>query len=101
MPVYPPIADYAVIGDGRTAALVSRDAAIEWLCLPHFSTPSVFAAILDRERGGIFSLSPDSLHSSSRRYVAHTNVLETTLRGAERCRTQHRFHADASECASA
>lgn len=77
--VPPAISDYAAIGDGRTAALVSRNGAIEWLCLPHFSAPSVFAAILDRERGGIFVISPDPPHSSSRRYVGHTNVLETTF----------------------
>lgn len=78
--VYPSIADYAAIGDGRTAALVSRNGDIEWLCLPHFSAPSVFAAILDRRRGGFFSISPDQPYSSSRRYVGHTNVLETTFR---------------------
>ena len=79
-PSYPPIADYAAIGDGRTVALVSRDGAIEWLCLPHFSAPSVFAAMLDHASGGVFAISPEQSHTSARRYVDDTNVLETTYR---------------------
>lgn len=78
--MYPSISDYAVIGDGRTAALVSREGAIEWLCLPHFSAPSIFGAILDRTRGGAFSISPDAPYASSRHYLDQTNVLETTFR---------------------
>ena len=77
-PSYPPIADYAAIGDGRTVALVSREGAIEWLCLPHFSAPSVFGAMLDRGSGGMFAISPELAHTSTRRYVDDTNVLETT-----------------------
>jgi GH15 family glucan-1,4-alpha-glucosidase len=78
-PSYPPIADYAAIGDGRTVALVSRAGAIEWLCLPHFSAPSVFAAILDRASGGVFAISPERRYASTRRYIDDTNVLETTF----------------------
>ena len=78
-PSYPPIADYAAIGDGRTVALVSRGGAIEWLCLPHFSAPSVFAAILDRDSGGVFAISPERRYTSTRRYIDDTNVLETTF----------------------
>lgn len=76
---YPPIADYAAIGDGRTVALVSREGAIEWLCLPHFSAPSVFAALLDRDGGGVFAISPERRYTSTRRYIDDTNVLESTF----------------------
>jgi GH15 family glucan-1,4-alpha-glucosidase len=77
--VDPEIGDYAIIGDCRTAALVSRTGSIDWLCLPHFSGPSIFAALLDRERGGRFSIKPSQEFLSSRRYLPATPVLETTF----------------------
>ena len=73
------IGDYAIIGDCGTAALVSRTGAIDWFCMPHFSGPSVFAAILDRKRGGTFSICPIGRFDISRRYVGPTAILETTF----------------------
>ena len=55
---YLPIADYGVIGDMRSVALVGKNGSIDWCCLPRFDSPSVFAAILDDRKGGFFKLAP-------------------------------------------
>jgi len=55
---YQPIENYGVIGNLRSAALVGMDSSIDWLCLPHFDSPSVFAAILDDRKGGRFRIAP-------------------------------------------
>jgi GH15 family glucan-1,4-alpha-glucosidase len=73
----PQISDYAIIGNSRSAALVSKYGSIDWCCLPEFDSPSVFAALLDREKGGFFSIAPIENYKSIQSYIPDTNVVET------------------------
>ncbi len=75
---YQPIENYGVIGDLRTAALVGKSGSLDWLCLPHFDSPSVFAALLDDAKGGRFKITPtcgDVTHKQL--YWPDTNILVT------------------------
>src|ERR1700722_14194068 len=75
---FPPIADYGFLSDCHTGALVASDGSVEWLCLPHFDSPSVFAAMLDRGAGR-FRVGPYAVYvPAGRRYLPGTNVIETT-----------------------
>jgi GH15 family glucan-1,4-alpha-glucosidase len=76
-----PIADYALLSDCKSAALVSRDGSIDWLCFPRFDSPSVFARLLDADAGH-WLLRPVGSAETSRRYLSGTMVLETEHRGS-------------------
>jgi GH15 family glucan-1,4-alpha-glucosidase len=75
---FPPIADYGFLSDCHTGALVAPDGAIDWLCIPSFDAPSVFASLLDRQ-AGFFRFAPFGInHPPARVYEPGTNVLVTT-----------------------
>jgi GH15 family glucan-1,4-alpha-glucosidase len=76
-----PISEYALLSDCRSAALVSMNGSVDWLCFPRFDGPSVFGRILD-ERAGHWSIRPTGVADVSRRYVDDTMLLETTFRTA-------------------
>jgi GH15 family glucan-1,4-alpha-glucosidase len=77
----PPIADYALVGDCHSAALVSSNASIDWCCMPRMDRGSTFGRILDAEHGGHWSIELEgAVEETSRRYLDDTMVLETTLR---------------------
>jgi len=78
---WPAIGGYALIGDCRTAALISRRGSIEWCCLPRFDSGSAFARLLDRSRGGHCSFGPEAPDTweTTRTYLDDTLVLETTF----------------------
>ncbi len=77
---YLPIEDHGLIGDGKTAALVGRDGALCWMCVPRFDSPPLFCGLLDVKRGGSFTLAPEGLVESRQEYLEDTGVLVTELR---------------------
>jgi GH15 family glucan-1,4-alpha-glucosidase len=75
---FPPIAEHGLIGDLQTAALVTTDGSVDWFCCPRFDSPSVFASLLDRERGGYFRIAPEgSDHVTRQLYFPDTAILIT------------------------
>jgi len=77
---YKGIGEYGLIGNSYAAALVSNDGSIDWCCLPRFDSPSVFAAILDDEKGGRFHIMPQTPFQSHQAYLPNTNILQTTFK---------------------
>ena len=80
---YKPIESYGVIGDLHSVALVANDGSIDWCCLPHFDSPSVFAAILDDRKGGSFKIAVQRDSSHRQLYLPETNVLITRFLSEE------------------
>jgi GH15 family glucan-1,4-alpha-glucosidase len=76
---YPPISDYAYIGDCHSSALISRSCSIDWCCMPRVDSPSCFGRLLDWERGGYSNITPKDRCEICRRYIEDTLVLETTF----------------------
>lgn len=71
------IQDYAIIGNGRSVALISKHGSLDWLCWPRFDSASIFGAILDPKIGGCWSIHPAEDSQVSRCYIENTNVLQT------------------------
>ena len=75
---FPPIADYAFLSDCETTALIAPNGNVEWMCLPRMDSPSVFAAVLDRDAGR-FRIGPADVNvPAGRRYIPGTMVVETS-----------------------
>lgn len=74
---FAPIEDYAVLGDGRTVALLAADGSVDWWALPALDSPPVVSGLLDPAGGGRLHLAPSDGYDSTRRYLADTNVVET------------------------
>ena len=74
---YLPIEHYGIIGDMHTAALVGKNGSIDWLCFPSFDSPSIFAAILDDNKGGRFRIQPTCECTHKQLYFPETNILIT------------------------
>ena len=80
---YKRLEEYGLIGNMHSAALVGRDGAIDWLCLPRFDSPAIFSAILDDEKGGTFRINAPGATDRRQMYFPETNVLTTRFGGHE------------------
>jgi alpha,alpha-trehalase len=75
--------NYGVIGNCRSAALVSEKGSIDWCCLPDFDSPSIFARLIDNSKGGFFSIVTDETYTISQKYIIWTNVLCTEFKSVQ------------------
>jgi GH15 family glucan-1,4-alpha-glucosidase len=78
--MYRDIADYGLIGDMHSVALVSKDGSIDYCSMPHIDSPTVFAALLDDEKGGFFKIQPEGSFESEQRYIKDTNILSCVFK---------------------
>ena len=74
---------YGVVGNCRSAALISEKGSIDWFCFPEFDSPSIFAKILDEDKGGCFAIVVDDHYSVTQKYIEHTNILSTSFSSIE------------------
>ncbi|HZS11971.1 MAG TPA: trehalase-like domain-containing protein, partial [Nitrospirales bacterium] len=89
---YHPIENYGIIGNMRTAALVGMHGSIDWLCFPHFDSPSIFAAILDDHKGGHFRIVAVNHGTRTKQfYWPDTNILVTRFLSADGVAEMHDF----------
>ncbi len=70
---------YGIVGNCKTCALIKKDGSVDWLCHPDFSSPSIFARILDKKRGGSLRITPQGKYRVEQGYAPDTAVLETTF----------------------
>jgi len=75
--------NYGVVGNCRSAALISDRGSIDWFCFPDFDSPSIFAKLLDEANGGSFAFIVDEHYSVKQKYIEHTNILSTTFNSIE------------------
>lgn len=75
--------DYGMIGNCQSAALISKSGSIDWCCLPKFDSPSMFAKLLDKNKGGAFEVNVDSSYVISQKYIYKTNILVTEFNNGE------------------
>ena len=75
--------NYGVVGNCKSAALISDKGSIEWLCLPDFNSSSIFAKIIDKNKGGEFSIEVESSYQISQSYIENTNILSTVFRDGD------------------
>lgn len=81
---YLPIEEHGIVGDLRTVALVGTDGTVDWYCPARFDAPSLFGALLDKDKGGYFSLWSRTNHSRPKQlYLPDTNILLTRFQGKE------------------
>jgi GH15 family glucan-1,4-alpha-glucosidase len=80
--MYKKISDYGIVGNLHSIALVGLDGSIDWLCMPHIDSPSIFGALLDEKKGGRFAISPVDEWDSAAEYIPGTNILQTRFRTA-------------------
>ena len=84
MNTYPAIEDHGLIGDLQTAALVANDGTIDWFCAPRFDSPSIFASLLDQQKGGHFRVQPDGIpYVTKQLYLPGTPILITRFLSAD------------------